>query len=115
MGHHIFTAEGWKHAQSLSHPTVQLEVSTVKEDFEDFGARYVELAPKLVDVVADSGAQSCLWSRDEFLECGLELKDLVRVNHAMEATNTARIDGALLLRLSFFDSNGRLVQAAVMV
>ena len=35
----------------------------------------------------------------------------------MEAANTApiRIDGALLLRLSSFDGNGRLVQAAVMV
>ena len=96
LQHYLFTAEGWRRAQSLSHPTLNLEISTKKEDYDNFGSKYVRLSPKQIEVVADSGAQSCLWSRNEFLGCGLKMSDLCEVHHVMEAANAApiRIDGA---------------------
>ena len=58
LQHYLFTAEGWQRAQSLSHPTLNLEISTKKEDYDNFGSKYVKLSPKKIEVVADSGAQS---------------------------------------------------------
>ena len=117
LQHYLFTAEGWRRAQSLSHPTLNLEISTKKEDYDNFGSKYVKLSQKKIEVVADSGAQSCLWSRDEFLGCGLKMSDLCEVHHVMEAANAApiRIDGAIILRLSARGKSGDLVEAAVIV
>ena len=51
------------------------------------------------------------------MNCGFLLKDLIKVDHRMQAANRApiRIDGALLIRLSGKDENGESIEAAVMV
>ena len=56
-----------------------------------------KISPRVVDVVVDSGAQSCLWSRREFIKCGFDIEDLIPVNHSMKAANAApiTIDGAI--------------------
>ena len=117
LGHHIFSQEGWKRANSLSHPTLRLKISTLKEDYDNLNRSHVEIVPTYIDVVTDSGAQSCLWSRREFLKCGFTLNDLIRVNHRMEAVNMAsiEIDGAILLRLTGQNKEGIEIQSAVMV
>ena len=59
-----------------------------------------KIAESVVDVVADSGAQSCLWSRKSFLASGFSMADLIPVRHTMRAADRAEIeiDGAILLR-----------------
>lgn len=117
LDHHIFTHEGWKRATSLSHPSLRLRITTIEEDYNYLGMTPAKMSPKHIDVIADSGAQSCLWSRKEFLKCGFNLSDLIEVHHTMEAANAApiKIDGAILLRLSGKNGTDNEIQAAVMV
>ena len=69
-----------------------------------------------MDVITDSGAQSVVWSREEFNKSGFHASDLIPVHHAMKAVNAARIsiDGAILLRLVGTTKDGTKVEAAVM-
>jgi len=117
LNHQIFKQEGWRAANTLSHPIVRLRISTSECDYRKFDVPFPSIQPKHVDVVTDSGAQSCLWSRDAFVRSGFHLRDLIPVRHSMKAANTApiHIDGAILLRLSGLTKNGDEVEAAVMV
>ena len=117
LEHHIFTKAGWKRASSLSHPCLRVRLTTNPDDYARLGIAQPVVAPKHVDVVTDSGAQSCLWSRRGFLTSGFSMRDLIPVEHVMKAANHApiTIDGAILLRLSGKSSEGRYFEAAVMV
>ena len=74
-----------------------MRITTDDSDYEKFCISSPRISPKHIDVIADSGAQSCLWSRRDFLRSGFTIKDLIEVHHSMEAVNTAKIqiDGAL--------------------
>ena len=117
LDHHIFTPAGWVRASTLSHPKLRLRISTKEEDYIRMGFRYPVIAPKSIDTVTDSGAQSCLWSRSEFLANGFSMKDLIPVRHSMRTANRApiTIDGAILLRLSGKSADGTEFEAAAMV
>ena len=117
LGHHIFTSNGWLKVSKLSHPTLRLRIHTNASDYSQLGASHPHIAPKFVDVVADSGAQSCLWSRKQFLDSGFSMQDLLPVRHTMRAANRAaiEIDGAILLRLSGESKYGINYEAAAMV
>ena len=116
LDHHIFTEDGWKRAAAFNHPTLRLRMTTNNSDYEKFRVASPRISPKHIDVIADSGAQSCLWSRREFLRSGFTMKDLIEVNHSMEAANNAqiRIDGAIILRLSGQSDSGLELEAVVM-
>ena len=116
LDHHIFT-DSWSRKSSLSHPSLRLRMTTEPDDYAQLGYQHSKVAPKHIDVVADSGAQSCLWSRKEFYANGFSKKDLIPVRHAMKAANSApiTIDGAALLRLSGVSGDGDTVEARVMV
>ena len=109
LNHHIFTNDGWKQASKLTHPSLQLQISTNGEDYRKFGIKEPRITPTYIDVIVDSGAQSCLWSRQDFLQCGFSMKDLIPVQHEMKAVNTESIatDGAILLRLSGKSRDGK--------
>ena len=117
LNHHIFTNDGWKQASKLTHPCLQLQISTNGEDYRKFGIKEPRIKQNYIDVIVDSGAQSCLWSRQDFLQCGFSMKDLIPVQHEMKAANTESIaiDGAILLRLSGRSRDGQKAEAAVMV
>ena len=117
LDHHIFTKDGWQRANSLSHPVLSLKITTAQEDYKSLNIPHVSILPTNVKAVTDTGAQSCLWSRREFLSCGFALTDLIPVTHQMKAANAApiHIDGAILLRLSGSDQAKNEIQAAVMV
>ena len=74
----------------------------------------IELMPPPIDVVADSGAQSCLCL---FLASGFSMEDLIPVRHTMRAANRAPINigGAVLLRLRGTSLDGSKYEAAAMV
>lgn len=116
LNHQIFTPDGWQRASSLTHPKLRLRVSTCDDDYLEVGIVPPKITPKHINVVADSGAQSCLWSRQEFLKSGFSMQDLIHVHHTMNAANAAQIsiDGAIILRLSGTATHGEEVEAAVM-
>jgi ribosomal protein L44E len=117
LDHHIYTSTGWSKVSSLNHPRLRVRVTTDENDYAKMGFRQPIISPKYLDVVTDSGAQSCLWSRKEFLSSGFSMKDLIPVRHTMRAANcvSIEIDGAVLLRLSGPSSEGEHYEAAVMV
>ena len=117
LDHHIFTPTGWSRVSTLNHPKLRVRITTDKDDYIRMGFQYPIISPKSIDVVTDSGAQSCLWSRRECLASGFSMKDLIPVLHTMRAANRApiAIDGAVLLRLSGSSAEGSNFEAAVMV
>ena len=117
LDHHIFTKDGWKRASSAAHPQLRLRLTTDKLDFKHFNARFPKIQPKYVDVVVDSGAQSCLWSRSAFLKSGFCKDDLIPVSQSLRAANAApiRIDGATIVRLAGTTNSGSTIEAATIV
>ena len=63
LEHHIFTPAGWERASSLNHPCLRVRLTTDADDYNQLGVPQPVIAAKHIDVIADSGAQSCLWSR----------------------------------------------------
>ena len=57
--------------------------------------------------MADSGAQSCLWSYKEFIASGFSDSDLIPVSTDLVAANKSPIDlaGAVILRLQGHNSS----------
>jgi hypothetical protein len=78
------------------------------------GFTYPTIAPKHIEVIADSGAQSCLWSKEEFLASGFSKRDLLPVRHTANLA-PIKIVGAIFLRLSGTSADGEEFEAAVMV
>ena len=116
LDHHIFTENGWKKALSFEHPKLLLKISTDVNAYKDFKIAPPKKCEGLNEVVTDSGAQSCLWSRDDYLDLGLTMNDLIPVSHSMKAANSAsiEIDGAVLLRLEGQSFDGKKYSASVM-
>ena len=98
--HHIFAdASGWTKITSLNHPTLCVMLWAHESDYATFGYKYPRIDKTQIVVVADSGAQSCLWSRREFLASGFTEEDLIPVSHSMKTANRSQItiDGAVLV------------------
>ena len=107
---------GWKRVQGIKHPQLRLRGMTVRSDYESLGLEYKHIDPFHLNVVTDSGAQSCVWSLKGFLNSGFAITDLIPVDHSLKAANkvSIRIDGAIILRLSGEDYDTKH-ECAVMV
>ena len=81
------------------------------------GVECPNIQPANVTVVSDTGAQSCLWSRDDFYKRGFKKSHLIPVKRVMVAANQEKIqiDGAVLIRLTGKDAQGDEHVAPVMV
>ena len=114
---HVFSKGEWRRARFLNHPEVQLTVSSSASDYKAFGRKCCNVQPTLITAMADSGAQSCLWSLDGFRAAGFSTDYLVPVNMDLVAANKSpiSIDGAALLHLEGLSPNGRKVSCASMV
>ena len=111
LDHHIFDSkQGWREVESMHHPVLKLRLTTDDSDYFHMGAECPRLTPSHIEVVTDTGAQSCLWSRDKFLQCGFHTSDPIPVKRTMKAANR----GAILIRLSGTDNVGRTHRAPVM-
>ena len=118
LDHHIFMSQdGWRKAESMDHPTLRLRLTTDKRDYQIFGGQCPDVSPSWVTAVTDTGAQSCLWSLQDFYRCGFKDSDLIPVRRSMVAANSEEIVivGAVFLRLSGTDeTTGTTYTAAVM-
>lgn len=93
LGHHIFdSSEGWKKAESMQHPTLKLRMSVDVTDYEQVGAKCPNTKPSHVSAVTDTGAQSCLWGLQDFLNHGFKKSDLIPVKRTLLAANREAIE-----------------------
>ena len=115
--HHIFTKSGWRKAKLLSHPKVSIFVSALRSDYKAFGVQCQDTSSTQLSGMTDSGAQSCLWSYDEFRSAGFTKEYLLPVQMNLTAANKSpiKIEGAALLRLSGAAPDGSVVTCAAMV
>ncbi len=117
LAHHIFTDNGWTKITMFNHPTIRVFIHTEQSDYISLGYEYRRILRRTIVVVTDTGAQSCLWSRKEYLSSGFTQRDLIPVCHTMKSANRSQItiDGAIILRLTGYAEDGSEIEAAVMV
>eukprot|EP00794_Sanderia_malayensis_P015539 gene15539-17124_t len=114
MEHHIFTKSGWRRARLRDHPrlpiTISLDQPTTIAD-KDHRIQVTTTA------IADTGAQSDLWSLDEYLSFGFLRDDLKPVKLSLAAANRSpiSIEGAFFAKLSVTLPNGQMTSSRSMV
>ena len=101
MDHHIFTEGEWRRSKFLEHPTWSARISVNRKDYSAFSRPCPKVANFNVSAKLDSCAQSCLWSKKEFLSAGFKEEDLIPVSLALKAANKSSIEisGAILVRI----------------
>ena len=103
MDHHAFTNGEWRRSKFLDHPTWPVHLSVRRRDYTGFSRRCPQVPNKLsVAAKLDSCAQTCLWSKKEFLAAGFREEDLIPVSLGLSAANKSsiKIDGAILVRIN---------------
>lgn len=117
LQHHIFTAGEWRRARFMKHPTVKLRVSMDRAT--PVGARRPFRSSTFADVdaVTDSGAQSDVWSLDQFLAHGFSRNDLHPVSLNLQAANKSKIkiDGAFFGVLEGRDPQENVMSRRAMI
>ena len=118
LGHHIFTKGEWRRAQLADHPRVLFSISVdqpagTREHHRDRDKQN----PTEVSAIADTGAQSDLWSLEAFPASGFSRADLHPVNLSLAAANRSpiAIDGAFLARLTTNSRSGKVSSCRSMV
>ena len=111
LSHHLFNniTACWERQSSRPQPFIKLDISARPEDYAALG--YVlttDIKPIRMDVMADTGCQSCLASFATIEKLGMSKKDILPVNMRMHAANNngIRILGAAILRYSAKSSTG---------
>ncbi len=115
--HHIFTKGEWRRARFLDHPKVNIKISVKASDYKAFGHQCPQVNPSEIVAMTDSGAQSCLWSLDDYIAAGFSTNDLIPVNMDLVAANKSpiTINEAVILRLQGQSPNGDQSTCATMV
>ena len=95
LDHHVFSKGEWKRARIRDHPKVQITISLDKSAWwhkkQSDGPATASPIDATITAVADSGAQSDLWSLDEYLAHGFSRDDLAPVKMAFSAANRSPI------------------------
>ena len=103
MDHHAFTDGEWRRSKFRDHPTWPVHLSVRRKDYTGFSRRCPQI-PNKISVAAklDSCAQTCLWSKKEFLSAGFKEEDLIPVSLGLSAANKSsiKIDGAILVQIN---------------
>ena len=96
---------------------LDLNISVNRGDYKSFGLRSPSVRPSRIRGMMDTGAQSCLWSLNDFLAAGFAMSDLVPVTMDLEAANKSpiTIEGAVFLRLSGSSPTNETRSCATMV
>ena len=118
LDHHIFTKGEWTRARLRDHPRVPITISI------DTSAQARYRTPNRtsnthaeVSAIADTGAQSDLWSMTDFLACGFSRDDLLPVRVGLSAANRSPIsvEGAFFAKLTTKLHNGEVTSCRSMV
>ena len=100
----------------MAHPALRSRLTTDAHGYEHLGKEHPRVMPSFVTVVTDTGAQSCLWSLQDFYRCGFKDSDLLSVKRTMFAANREEINiaSAIFVRLSGVDATGNMHTAPIM-
>ncbi|XP_068678617.1 uncharacterized protein [Montipora foliosa] len=118
LDHHIFTKGEWTRAHLRDHPRVPITISI------DTSAQARYRMPNCtsnthaeISAIADTGAQSDLWSMKDFLACGFSRDDLLPVRLGLSAANRSpiSIEGAFFAKLTTKLQNGEVTSCRSMV
>ena len=118
LDHYVFDClSGWKESKSLKHPTIQLKASIDKQAYTQMKIKCPKQNYCTVNVVTDTGAQSCLWDLSSYLKHGFKKSNLIPVKRKMVAANREqiKITGAIFMELRANDVKGKLHVAKEMV
>ena len=118
LTHHIFIKGGWRQARLRDHPTVPLTISFARQSRTDNHTRgNAAVIQAEVTAIADTGAQSDLWSLDSYLACGFLREDLHPINLSLSAANRSpiSIEGAFFARLAAQPRSGEIASCNSMV
>ena len=118
LDHHIFTKGEWKRACLRANPKVSITISvdTSARAKHNGSTNRVNVHAE-VSAIADTGAQSDLWSLAEFLSCGFSRDDLRPVSLGLSAANRSPIviEGAFFAKLTGRSRNGEVSSCRSMV
>ena len=116
MDHHIFSAGEWRRAKFMDHPTWSAHISVNRKDYAEFSRPCPKVSSFNVVAKLDSCAQSCLWSKKEYLGAGFKEEDLIPVSLGLKAANKSSIEitGAILVRINV-EVNNKKHSCATMV
>ena len=103
LDHHIFSKGEWKKTCLRDHPRLPITISLSRPGRTGSGAYntpsdiYAE-----VSAIADTGAQSDLWSLSDFIACGFSRDDLHPISLSLSAANRSpiSIEGAFFAKLA---------------
>ncbi|KAK2555623.1 hypothetical protein P5673_022644 [Acropora cervicornis] len=118
LDHHIFTNGEWKRARLRDHPRVPITISI------DTSAQTRYRTPNRtsntiaeVSAIADTGAQSDLWSMTDFIARGFSRDDLLPVRLGLSAANRSpiSIEGAFFAKRTTQPHNGVVTSCRSMV
>ena len=107
LNHHIFSKGEWRRARLRNHPSTQLTIAN--DSRPSFAAN--------VQALADSGAQSDVWSLEEYLRAGYTTDKLHPVRLALNAANKSsiHIDGAFFGTISGRTQSGTILSTKSMI
>ena len=107
LNHQIFSKGEWKKAKINAHPKVSLKLSLDNQ------------TPGQIDIssIADSGAQSDLWSLDQYLNAGFRKSDLLPVSLSCKAANHSpiHIEGAFRAVLKGRSKSGNMITCRTLI
>ena len=92
LDHYVFDClSGWKASVSLKHPTIQLKASIDKQAYTQMNIKCPTLDYCKINVVTDTGAQSCLWDLSSYLKHGFKKSNFIPVKRKMVVANREQI------------------------
>jgi len=115
LDHHILPAGEWRRARLRSHPTIPIRISMDQSPHAKPGR--VPDTSATVLAVADTGAQSDLWSLSDFLAHGFSRNDLSPVTLGLAAANRSpiTIEGAFFAKIETTSRCGEVAMCRSMV
>ena len=118
LDHHVFTKGEWKQARLREHPRVPITISVDTSAQTRYGnPTRTSHTHAEVSAIADTGAQSDLWSMKDFLACGFSHDDLLPVSLGLSAANRSpiSIEGAFFAEITTRPHNSEATSCRSMI
>ena len=118
LDHHIFTKDEWTRAHLRDHPRVPITISIDKSAKTRNSTPSCTLNTQSeVSAIADTDAQSNLWSMTDFLACRFSRDNLLPVSLGLSPANRSpiSIEGTFFAKLTTKLHNGEMTSSLSMV
>ena len=116
LSHHLFDdiQQSWTRRSSQPQPFIDLQITSSRNDYDSFGFGHLakEVRGTTLEVMADTGCQSCIAGVKAIKRLGIRKENLIPVTVKMNAANETalKILGAAILRVSGMGPGGKCCQ-----